>query len=273
MIPKVIHYCWFGEKPLPELAVKCIKSWTKFCPDYKIIQWNESNYLINEKCDYVKEAYAAKKWAFVSDYARFDILYQYGGIYFDTDVELISSIEDILTNGAFMGLECDATINNGVIDSFDAASGLGIAAEPNNSIYREILEGYEQRHFDKEKGGDDNLTVVTCVSDLLMKHNPVLLENKIIKVDDISLFPPEFFCPLDYKTGVLNITNNTRSIHHYTASWLTEKEKKWLFIEQKIKVQFGPNIGTTICGSLPIRIIRLFYRRGISGAIKRMIKL
>ena len=103
MIPKYIHYCWFGGKPLPEIAVKCIQSWKKFFPDYKIIEWNEDNFDLNS-CDYCREAYEAKKWAFVSDYARFKILAEYGGIYFDTDVEVIKSFDDILQNDTLTNL-------------------------------------------------------------------------------------------------------------------------------------------------------------------------
>lgn len=106
MIPKKIHYCWFGRKPLPESAKKCIASWKKFFHDYEIIEWNEDNYDVN-KIPYIQQAYEAKKYAFVSDYARFDVLYQYGGVYFDTDVEVIRPFEDILEKGAFMGCETD----------------------------------------------------------------------------------------------------------------------------------------------------------------------
>ena len=104
MITKTIHYCWFGRGELPEKAKQCIESWKKFCPDYEIKEWNEDNFDMNS-CAYVKEAYEAKKWAFVSDYARFEILYKYGGLYFDTDVELVKSFDDIVSKGTFMGLQ------------------------------------------------------------------------------------------------------------------------------------------------------------------------
>ena len=272
MIPKIIHYCWFGEKPLPELALKCIESWKKYCPDYQIIQWNERNYCLNEKNEYVKEAYKLKKWAFVTDYVRFDVIYRYGGIYFDTDVELVKPIDDLLQKGAFMGMESVPEIINNKVKFMQAASGLGIASEPNNYIYKEILDGYEKRHFDKDKGGDDNFTVVTYVSDILMKHNPTILAENIIMVGNIIIYPPDYFCPLNYQTGELLITSNTRSIHHYMASWFTEKEREWLRFEQKIKMKFGEKYGEYICNSLVVRIIRLFYRRGIVGATKRIIK-
>ena len=119
MIPKVIHYCWFGGNPLPESAKKCIDSWKKYCPDYEIVEWNENNFDIS-KNQYCREAYEAGKWAFVSDFARFDIIYKYGGVYFDTDVEVIKPIDSLIEQGAFMGVERNKPIN--------VAPGLGIAA-------------------------------------------------------------------------------------------------------------------------------------------------
>ena len=140
MIPKIIHYCWFGGNPLSELAQKCISSWKKYFPEYEIKEWNESNFNL-QCCDYVKEAYEAKKWAFVSDYARFWILYHEGGLYFDTDVEVIKPIDDIINNGAFMG--CERTGNYGL----GVNPGLGIGADPGISLYKEILDDYEKSHF------------------------------------------------------------------------------------------------------------------------------
>ena len=106
MIPKIIHYCWFGRNPLPPLALECIASWRKFLPDYEIKEWNEDNFDVNS-IPYTAEAYRQKKYAYVSDYARFCILYQYGGIYFDTDVEVIKPLNDIIAKGNFMGFEQD----------------------------------------------------------------------------------------------------------------------------------------------------------------------
>ena len=118
MIPKKIHYCWFGGNPLPELAIKCLESWKKYCPDYEIIEWNETNFNL-DSCEYVREAYQAKKWAFVSDYARLKVVYDNGGIYLDTDVELIKSLDRLLKNKSFFGTE-----TTGVV-----ATGLGFGAE------------------------------------------------------------------------------------------------------------------------------------------------
>ena len=138
MIPKVIHYCWFGGNPLPESAQKCIASWRKFLPDYEIKEWNESNFDVNA-IPYTAQAYAAKKYAFVSDYARFSILYDNGGLYFDTDVEVIRPMDDIIENGPFMGFEIDAS---GIDFKKAVAPGLGLGANPGLGLYKEILEHY-----------------------------------------------------------------------------------------------------------------------------------
>lgn len=161
MIPKVIHYCWFGRSQLPNLAIKCIDSWKKYAPDYEIKEWNESNFNL-DICDYVSEAYNEKMWAFVSDYARFWILHNEGGVYFDTDVELVKPIDDILKKGAFFGLErrenCDES------KSILVAPGLGMAVEARNKIYKEILDYYEKIHFVNTDGTYNKTTVVTHVT-------------------------------------------------------------------------------------------------------------
>ena len=148
-IPKVIHYCWFGGNPLPEMALKCIESWKKFLPDYEIKEWNEKNFDLNI-CEYVKEAYQAKKWAFVSDYARFWILYHEGGVYFDTDVEVIKPFEDIIENGAFMG--CEVTERKKKLNTDIAVNpGLGLGAPAGLSLYKEILEFCEKYNILKNR--------------------------------------------------------------------------------------------------------------------------
>ncbi len=219
----MIHYCWFGNKLLDKKAIKCIESWKKFCPNYEIKEWNESNFNIN-CCNYVREAYEEKKWAFVSDYARFDILYKYGGIYFDTDVELINSIEDILKAGPFMG--CEQTYKG----SASVATGLGLAATPQNPIFKEIIDNYKKSHFSL----DNTVTVVTRITEILEKHGykeGIDIQN----VNGINIYPWDYFCPLNYYTGELTITPNTRSIHHYNMSWKTEEEIKLKNIERKFR--------------------------------------
>lgn len=211
MIPKIIHYCWFGGNPLPKSAKKCIRSWEKFFPDFEIKEWNEQNFNVN--CiRYTKEAYERKKYAFVSDYARFYILYQFGGLYFDTDVEVIKPMDDLIAKGAFMGIEKDA-------DKVGVAAGLGLAAEPNMAIYKKIIDHYKQESFVNEKGEQNPGTVVKHITDLLVQHN-FILKDEIQHVANIWIYPNEYFNPLEDATGKLNITSNTRSIHWYSKTWV-----------------------------------------------------
>lgn len=228
MIPKIIHYCWFGKNPLPELALKCIDSWKKFFPDYEIKQWNEDNYDVN-KISYTKEAYSEKKYAFVSDYARFDILYEYGGIYFDTDVEVIKDMSEILKRGAFAGIESAGALN----------AGLGIASPAASPIFKEVLESYLNEHFVNQDGTKNLTTVVERVSKIFKNHG-FTDEIKIQEVCGITIYPMEYFCPKDYKNGKLNITENTVSIHHYDGSWLEDWEKQVLLNKEKIHSKIKP---------------------------------
>lgn len=221
MIPKVIHYCWFGGKPLPPLAEKCIASWKKYLPDYEIKRWDESNFDVNI-IPYTKQAYEAKKYAFVSDYARFWILYNYGGIYFDTDVEVIKPLEDIIAAGPFMG--CENPSNGGDPEDLRVAAGLGMGVSRHLPIIKEFLDQYSLLQFKRKDGSFNQLTVVSYVTNCLCKYN---LKNtpEIQKVAGMFIYSDEYFCPLNYQTGILNITDKTVTIHHYTASWKTSKDK------------------------------------------------
>lgn len=257
MIPKKIHYCWFGGNPLPELALQCIESWKKYCPDYEIIQWNESNFDV-ECCDYVKEAYQAKKWAFVSDYARFKILYEHGGLYFDTDVEIIKSLDDIVSKGNFMGRENDHRV---LINP-----GLGLAASPRMEIYRELLESYHCRHF-LEKDGSLNLkTVVDYTTEILVQHG---LQNteEVQNVAGITIYPQEYFCPMNYDTGKITITPNTYSIHHYTASWYSNAENYALELKRKFVVFLPRKIAAVVA-----TLISKIKYEGLSASVRWIFK-
>ncbi len=218
MIPKVIHYCWFGGKPLNKLGKKCLKSWKKYFPDYEIKEWNESNFDLNS-CPYIKEAYEAKKWAFVSDYARYKILYEEGGVYFDTDVQVVKSFEGLLEQGAFFGCE-NPTLERGM----DVNPGLGCAVEPKHPFYREVLDDYEKSSFYKEDGSLNLYTIVERTTDILKKHG---LQDtmEIQRVADITIYPTEYFCPINMDTGKMEKTENTHSIHRYAASWVSGKER------------------------------------------------
>ena len=215
MIPQKIHYCWFGGKPLPDLAVKCITSWKKYLPDYEVIEWNESNFDIN-MCSYTKEAYESKKYAFVSDYARFWILYNHGGIYFDTDVELIKPINSIVNIGGFFACEQNNSDSTSLFPLVNP--GLGIASIAKHPLYKQILDKYSILHFIKSDGELDLTTVVTIITEVLVK-NGLQPTQSIQKVDDITIYPPEYFCPKNYNTGKIVLTDNSVAIHHYGESW------------------------------------------------------
>lgn len=215
-INKVIHYCWFGRKPLPTLALKCIASWKKYLPDYDIKEWNEDNFDVNS-VSYTKEAYQAKKYAFVSDYARYWILYHYGGIYFDTDVEVIKPLDTIIEQGPFMG--CENVISNKKEKSFLFVNpGLGIGVYPHHSFYKEMLDLYATIHFIDDKGNLNLKTIVIYTTDLLKKHG-LRDEMGIQNVEGINIYPAEFFSPISVEDGKLRITENTYTIHHFAQSW------------------------------------------------------
>lgn len=216
MIPKKIHYCWFGRNPLPESALKCIASWRKYLPDYEIIEWNEDNFDVNA-IPYTAQAYEAKKYAFVSDYARFKILYDHGGLYFDTDVEVIRPFDDILLKGAFMGCEIDS---DGQGKMPIVAPGLGMAAAKDDDIYEEVLDYYSNHSFLNSDGSyNTSYAVVRITTDILKRHGLAAVKG-IQTVKGICIYPSEYFNPLDDATGKLTTTTNTYSIHWFTKSWL-----------------------------------------------------
>lgn len=257
LIPRVIHYCWFGGNPLPELAIRCIESWEKYCPGFEIKRWDETNYDVT-KCAYIQEAYAAKKWAFVSDYARFDILYQHGGIYFDTDVELVAPIDDILGKGPFLGIEQNV---EGV--AF-VAPGLGMAAVKGMPFYGKMLEDYQKMHFLKEDGSYNQTTIVRYTTNLLTQSGLQDVQQPQ-QAAGIWVYPWDYFCPVMYETGEATFTENTRSIHHYDASWLSAKERKIHQMEAAMCRQFGMRTGKLIAWiySAPYRLRRKLRKKHV----------
>lgn len=221
MIPKIIHYCWFGGKPLPEDALKCIESWRKYCPDYRIVEWNESNTDL-ESCDYVKEAYQAKKWAFVSDFVRFQVLYDNGGVYFDTDVELIKPIDPIIEKGPFMGIESFPGDYVGNDSNFCLNPGQGLASEKANQFYDEVISYYKSIHFIREDGTMNMDTVGMHITALLLKYG-LKPENAFQVVCGINIYPKDFFNPVNSNSGRIELTENTVSIHHYAGTWVNRR--------------------------------------------------
>lgn len=233
MIPKIIHYCWFGGKPLPKSALKCIDSWRKFFPDYEIKEWNESNFDVNMMA-FTKEAYSAKKYAFVSDVARFWVLYNEGGLYFDTDVEVIAPMDDIVERGPFMGVECMDVYEKG----YPAVNpGLGVGCEVNNKFYGEMLKHYESIHFCNEDGVQIPGTVVMHTSKMLMKYGMLPIDT-CQQVAGINIYSKDYFCPLEDATGILYKTGNTRTIHWYSKTWI-EKPMLYFTITRLLHRVFG----------------------------------
>jgi len=211
MIPKTIHYCWFGGNPLPIKLRRYIESWKENLPDYKIIEWNETNFDVNSTL-WTKQAYEKKMYAFVSDYVRLKVLVEYGGIYLDTDVEVVKSFNDILELDAFGGFETDKTITTGVIGS-----------RKENPILKEFLSEYN-KCFIADDGTLNNDSNVLQFTQILLKHG-LLLNNQYQIIEGFHVFPKTFFCPLDvwhYK----DITENTYAIHYFEGSWLDDETKK-----------------------------------------------
>lgn len=218
MIPKIIHYCWFGNNPLPESALRCIESWKKHLPDYEIKEWNESNFDVNIN-QYTKEAYECKKYAFVSDYARFYVLYKYGGLYFDTDVEVIRDMTDIISMGSFMGFEMVRNHLGGV------NAGLGMGAVIHHDFIKNILEKYDKLHFIQDDGTPYPKTIVHYTTELLDEYG-LIHQNKVQKVAGFTILSTEYLCPLPFGEKKLCTTSKTCSIHWYDSSWKNESKIK-----------------------------------------------
>lgn len=222
MIPKIIHYCWFGRNQLPTTAIKYINSWKKYLPDYEIKEWNEDNFDVNI-IPYTKEAYAARKYAFVSDYARFWILYNNGGLYFDTDVEVVKDMTPIIEKSAFIGFELDPI--NDLNRSMRINPGLGLGADIRHPFYKTMLDIYENMHWTSYNDADKEMpTIVDYTTNALISLG-VKNINGIQKVGDISIYPAEYFCPKSIADGKLRITDNTYTIHWFDQSWQTPLRK------------------------------------------------
>lgn len=253
MIPKVIHYCWFGRKQLPQLAVKCIESWKKYLPEYEIREWNEDNFDVNI-IPYAREAYEAKKYAFVSDYARFWILYNHGGLYFDTDVEVIKPMDDIIERGPFMGCENDASDTSVA----SVAPGLGLGVNPGLGLYKELLDLYDTLHFKNEDGSLNLKTIVEYTTEMLCGHG---LKNttELQLCAGVWIYPKRYFNPMELG-GRINVQKETHSIHHYCASWHSNKYR----MRKKISKLVGPKV-TKLIMIIKRGVQRAFLQRSTSN--------
>lgn len=213
-IPKVIHYCWFGGASLPKSVQRCIKSWNVFCPDYEIKEWNESNFDVSAN-RYAREAYEQRKWAFVSDYARLKIIFDQGGIYMDTDVELLRPLDVLLELEGFMGFQ-DRTL---------VASGLGFGAVQGHPVIAALLEDYRDIPFVLPDGTLDTTPCPKRNTERL-KILGLRPDNSLQTLQGVRILPSDYLCPMDYYSSKVNITENTISIHHFDASWTSAKSKR-----------------------------------------------
>lgn len=232
MIPKTIHYCWFGRNPKPPLAKKCIKSWKKYCPDYQIIEWNEDNFDIAAAPLYVRQAYEAKKWAFVTDYVRLHALITYGGIYMDTDVEVIKPLDGFLHHSAFSGFETAQHVPTGIM-----------ACQKAFPLFDQFLHYYDEIPFLNPDGMPNLTTNVAIMTEICLQHG-LIPNNQYQEIEGFALYPKDVFCPLTYSME-LKKTNNSVTIHWFAGSWLTQEQKsakeKWLREMRADRLRHTPN--------------------------------
>ena len=213
-IPKIIHYCWFGGNEKPDIVKKCMQSWKKFLPEYKFMEWNESNFDVNE-IPYTKQAYEQKKYAFVSDYVRLVALKKYGGVYIDTDVEILKPLDKFLNDDVFCGFESE----NGV------APGLIFGCIQGHEFIDELLKYYENNDFIDKYGVINTYTTVNNCTDCLLKRGLVLDLNKQQNLNGIMVYPKAVFCPSLEERETRNFSGNTYTVHYYSATWMSKKEK------------------------------------------------
>lgn len=231
MIPKTIHYCWFGRAAKGRLVNHCIDSWRRTLPEYEIREWNESNFDVAAN-RYCKEAYESRKWAFVSDYVRLEVLYDYGGIYMDTDVEVLKPLDRFLDHGAFSGFQDSSNIPTGII-----------GAQRENGWIQDQLRYYDDRAFILPNGDFDMTTNVAVISEISKsKHSFVPNGQYQVLASDVHIYPQDWFCPLSYTDGILRITENTYAIHHFGGSWQTSTQKLKMQIRRWILNNLGEGV-------------------------------
>ena len=209
---KTIHYCWFGGNPKSKLIEKCIASWKKYFPDFEIKEWNENNFDVRQN-KYVSQAYDAKKYAFVSDFARFKILHEYGGLYFDTDVEVIKPFYGLLEDEAFAGFETDEYVAPGLV--------LWVK-EPQNNILGKMLERYSELEFINPDGTQNTTTICVYFTGMLRKYGLKKDDGSVQTCGDFKIYPKEYFCPFNDLTGELKKTDNSYTVHWYSKTWLSK---------------------------------------------------
>lgn len=254
MIPKIIHYCWFGRNPKPVLAEKCIKSWKRFCPDYEIVEWNEDNFDVSAAPRYVREAYEVGRWAFVTDYVRLKALTEQGGIYMDTDVEVVKPLDPFLDQEAFAGFENKAGVQTGLL-----------ACRKGFPLFQEFLRYYDGASFLRPDGTVDTTTNVEVLTALCVKHG-LVLDGRFQIVAGLAIYPEEVFSPVDFDTKKLRKTRKTVTIHWFSGSWHTEEELQELR-EEKLRLKkekqsnFRYGVGTALFGEKGYEKLKSIIKR------------
>ena len=226
-IPKVIHYCWFGGSEMPAAYKKYMESWKRYCPDYEIKLWNEQNFDFSDNL-YARQAYEQKKWAFVSDYARLKIIYEFGGIYLDTDVEILRPLDDLLELKGFLGFQ----------DNKEIATGLGFGAEKGNPVIKAMLADYADAAFILPDGTHDTTPCPERNTEALIPLG-FRADGCMQTVDGVTLFPADYFCPIGFLDSRKNFSANTYSIHHYAASWKSAKDRLNTNARRRVQILLG----------------------------------
>ena len=226
-IPKNIHYCWFGRGPKPKDTVRYIESWKTIMPDYQVIEWNEKNFDVHV-CPYVEQAYESRKFAFVSDYARGHALYEMGGIYLDTDVEVLKAFDDLLEHRSFWGFEAG---------NYVATSTIGTI--PRHEMIKAYLDQYHTRRFLEPDGTPDQTTNVQVITKLWEQQGVLLNNERQIAGNDNLILPQECFSPYDYTVGTTVSSSETYAIHHYEKTWMGRWPKIKGGLKKKVAALFG----------------------------------
>ena len=258
MIPKIIHYCWITEdnKPLPDLVQKCIQTWKMYLPDYEIKKWDINNFDININ-NFVKEAYINKKYAFVSDYIRLYALYNYGGIYLDTDVKVLKSLDSFLDNKFFVGFEDEERIATCITGS-----------EKKHIILKSLMESYDNKNF-VNIDGSFNMEPNTVLMTEVLRQNGIKIENIYQKNNLITVYPKDFFCPLKGYNGDLNVTKNTFAIHLFNASWFDEKDRRRNLLYRDLYQRYKKKMPNELA-NLFAKVISTYKIEKIKGIINRI---
>ena len=232
-IPRTIHYCWFGKSKMSFEMEAYIEGWKKILRGYEFVLWNESSFDVTGN-DFAIEAYESKKWAFVSDYVRLKVLYEYGGIYLDTDIEVLKRFDELLDDDCFMGFESKYVLGTALM-----------ASTSGNKWIERLLESYENKHFITADGSFDLKPSTSYITDIAREECGLLFNNKIQQLDGFTVYPKDFFYPKNMYTGRIKRTNNSFCIHHWNGSWC-ESENNVKTAIKTFLYMFGDNVGDEV---------------------------